>query len=225
MSLDKRKLSGFTLIELLVTVIIIIILATIILPSVDRCKEQARRVVCTSNLKQLHTGLLMYVNDWYGWFPRYGGTTTGGVYYDDLRRGGNWVQLGLLYDAKYIDNPRIFYCPSEKDPVRKYPAAWKPTDTTCDGNYDYWGGETTAGQRQRDSIRENPGKALIGDLNISWGDIVLQADGRTKKTHVGEGQNVLHIGGDVKWYPRNLTKSPNSAYKNIPITDFSTVDN
>lgn len=57
------KKSGFTLIELLVSISIIGVLISIALPSLKTSREQAKRVVCQSNTKQINTALLTYVAD------------------------------------------------------------------------------------------------------------------------------------------------------------------
>ncbi len=58
------KRHGFTLIELLVVIAIIAILAAILFPVFARARENARKSNCQSNLKQIGTGLTMYVQDY-----------------------------------------------------------------------------------------------------------------------------------------------------------------
>lgn len=60
---SQQKFRGFTLIELLVVIAIIAILAAILFPVFARARENARRASCTSNLKQMGLGALMYAQD------------------------------------------------------------------------------------------------------------------------------------------------------------------
>ena len=58
-----KPLHGFTLIELLVVIAIIALLVSILLPSLNRAKELARDVLCSTTVRNLGTSLGMYVND------------------------------------------------------------------------------------------------------------------------------------------------------------------
>jgi len=59
----KRNTSGFTLIELLVVIAIIAILMAILMPALNRAKEQGKRATCLNNLKQLTLAWIMYADE------------------------------------------------------------------------------------------------------------------------------------------------------------------
>ena len=55
---------AFTLIELFVVIAIIAILAAILFPVFARARENARRSICQSNLKQIGIALMQYMQDY-----------------------------------------------------------------------------------------------------------------------------------------------------------------
>ncbi len=99
----RKGRSGFTLIELLVVIAVIAVLMAILLPALQRAKEQAKRVICSNNLKQVGTSLHMYGNENDGKLP--------------LNAAGNWLWDIAYSTTDYIiatgGDKQTFYCPAD----------------------------------------------------------------------------------------------------------------
>ena len=57
-----QNLPHFTLIELLVVIAIIAVLAGMAMPALGRARESGRRTACLNNLKQIGTGIELYID-------------------------------------------------------------------------------------------------------------------------------------------------------------------
>jgi len=112
-----NRMRAFTLIELLVVIAIIAILMAILIPTLNRAREQAKRTVCSNNLKGLTLAWLMYADDHDGKIVpclakegETGKAWTGWNYFDypEEEQIAN-IKSGLLY--KYCENPKAYKCP------------------------------------------------------------------------------------------------------------------
>jgi prepilin-type N-terminal cleavage/methylation domain-containing protein len=102
-----RRRAGFTLIELLVVIAVIAIVAAILFPVFAQARESARQTTCVSNLKQLGTSVLMYLQDWDETYP------LNRVY--ALRGGSPCNEKIVTWKTEtlpYVKNIGVYRCPS-----------------------------------------------------------------------------------------------------------------
>ena len=132
-----RRRPGFTLAELLAAIGIIAVLITVLLPSMTRAREQARRVSCMSNLRQLTTAYIQFAQANDGALPinKVGGSVRGWVEAQNTTPNAtDVITLGTLYP--YVKSVDVYRCPADDNgAVRSYSVndylngEWVPIDT------------------------------------------------------------------------------------------------
>lgn len=186
---------AFSLIDLLVSMAVVATLIVIMVPSLSSVRESARRVVCSSNIRQIGLGLGMYSDDYRGKFPPSkfvlavtvtGPGTTQQVPYPQhmmivrtVDGPDAWDGLGVLYFSGYLDAPGVFYCPSHHGdhPFTRYAPAWSGQEGVIVSNYHFRGDLQAAPDVARDNqALVADGMASRSDYNHRVGANLLRAD-------------------------------------------------
>src|SRR5690349_12630404 len=94
----RQQKRAFTLVELLVVIGIIAVLIGILLPALNKARRQAKTIQCSSNMRQVASAMLMYINANKGKFPPASAPT--GL--QGFPRG--WWWPNELVRSKYISN-------------------------------------------------------------------------------------------------------------------------
>lgn len=205
------KKRSFTLIELLVVIAIIAILAGMLMPALQRAREQARRANCTSNMKNIGLALKMYSESYSGRFP-----TTPGKGKDDTDWGTGYTDeqskspLELLRANDFLAEYKVYVCPSSSVAEGKDNESNRDTlnyaqsagDSNATLSYAY-----TSGMIEGDSqIYGRGGSCLAADLT---GEESGSTSGlQTNHTEFG---NILFLDGSVRGFTGKGWFSPENS--------------
>ncbi len=108
---------AFTLIELLVVIAIIAILAALLFPVFGRARDKGRQASCASNLKQIGTAAMLYIQDYDEHYPL--GHDTESDPLTTFDGGGDYEPHFIELLRPYIKNTKnqgVWRCPSDPSP-------------------------------------------------------------------------------------------------------------
>ena len=151
-----KRSRGFTLIELLVVIAIIGVLASLLLPVLNKAREKGRQTVCLNNQKQIYLGMVLYGEDHNDIVVPVCDWTTGG--------GGPWPNLlkpyvqsgtGTYYASGRYYEYKLFYCTTQ----------W--LELQRESNKGYWT-TYTANYRVMRAMQDQPTWIPPGGGNTDW---------------------------------------------------------
>lgn len=175
---------GFTLIELLVVVAIMVILTSILIPSLRHAKNQARIAYCCNNLKQIYVGSEMYAQQNGDRYPDYW-TVLGGWWYrvgagmkypptDKWAREETYGLPAALESAGLTRGSKVWICPGAPEWQQKLKNTYVTMPETTSRPWSIWDmkkrqeGDEVNSSWNRGLDGKNPGNAWVWDFPTTY---------------------------------------------------------
>jgi type IV pilus assembly protein PilA len=98
-----KKQNGFSLLELLIVVAIILIIATIAIPSLLRSRQAANESHAVANLRTLNTSEVQYISGHMGQFGGLPELVTAGLLDDRYVNGSAGYNFTVTMSSNYLD--------------------------------------------------------------------------------------------------------------------------
>lgn len=176
---------AFTLVELLVVIAIIAILAGMLMPALNRAREEAQKTSCINNQMNVGKNLIMYRNDHREQMPSWSRTDEDNdrTFYDSS------LSIALLW-PNYSETLSLFACPATSDEDRMEMTQYNSGDEVDqnlgkineamdgDATTDNWRFDTELQFETYDNYQNDPSYVIDPNVPVnSWGSRVIYADG------------------------------------------------